>query len=203
MNNLKWNIIPEIKYSKVSCPICKLPCGQKAECYKLDIGKVKNFQRSYQAPNGQILPIFSPNCYFRQKNLWRIDINYILSLSLFEYLSSISGIEDVSCIGKYSCIINIGLLFDEIQIKKETNYRIKDFAKRMLLIEQQVINKKAKKDRPIGVKMPNGNICMDKDLSIEAINHVCSALVGSEKVFEDSLKSLSQVPIIDIEKKGK
>lgn len=176
---------PEISWQKISCPFCGEPTGPSSECHMIDDERKMTTHKTLG-----ILPIFSLNCYFKNTNAWRADINYPVSGGLIKILSSIEGIDNVNPVGPYAFEIAIAKLFSEHDIKLEVNRSYRNFIKTMHVYELNKFN--ITKDKEFNyVKLPNGKTVDISELTESEI------LAIQEKIPESLLDSEDDSDIID------
>lgn len=174
---------PEIRWTKVMCPVCNEPTGPSSECYKIKTDVPKH-QRSMSHPQLGILPVFSENCAFRQNNLWEADLNYPVSSDLLDVIDKVSGVDNVVATKAYTFQIAIGKLFDEKRVKKMVNVAYKEFIKKLQKIEGGLNGNEELKAKLVGIRLPNGVECLLTEENKDSLEIILADLEGTKGIFE-------------------
>jgi hypothetical protein len=139
VKNTDWLKKPEIRWEKRLCPICNEPTGEYSKCH--DPGTKKIFEGLFDEDssfpktieiNGEILPLFSPQCAFRKSNEYIVFVNYPITVEMVELLGAIDGVEKILVKSPYRMNIVIAEQFDESLIKTAFNKNYKDLITRKI-----------------------------------------------------------------------
>lgn len=130
---------PDIRWSKVLCPVCNEPTGPKSKCYENPPADIPIHKRKLMSKQAGITPIYSLSCAFRKTSLWEVIINYPVSKPLVDKLRSIKGVDGIIPIKVYTFQVAISEIFDEAIVKQEINICFKTFIKHMQGLECDTI----------------------------------------------------------------
>lgn len=176
---------PVIMWQPVRCPVCNQPTGPSSRCFELEPGRsIPEYQKKLSSSEMILpLPIFSENCTFRQREVWEFNINYPLSIPLFEKIYNVEGAELVEVTGPYSGRLTVAKMFKSESIRREISSIFKTFIKSMQTLEEKLdTNKKI-----IGIKMPNGQeLYINNNLNEEEVNAQVNYLKSVAENFEKS-----------------
>jgi hypothetical protein len=134
IKNIDWSKKPEIRWEKRLCPICNEPTGEYSKCHDPSTKKLfdgqfdedSGFPRTIEV-NGEILPLFSPQCAFRKSNEYIVFVNYPITVEMINVFGAIDGIERILVKSPYRMNVVIAEQFDEASIKLTVNKSYKDF----------------------------------------------------------------------------
>lgn len=138
-----WTKKPEIRWEKRLCPICNEPTGEYSKCHDPSTKKVfENDGESDGFPktieiNGEILPLFSPQCAFRKSNEFIVFLNYPITYSLANELSEIDGVERICVKSPYRMNVVIAEQFSEANVKAAFNKVYRDHIMRCAKDEKE------------------------------------------------------------------
>jgi len=120
--NVDWSNAPEIRWEKCLCPVCGQPTGPSSRCFEVDPEVVrdadgdKTLVKTIEA-NGEILPIFSPQCAFRKQNDYFFFTNYPLGHPVVSLMGAVHGLEKLVINSPYKGRITIADQFEDYSIK--------------------------------------------------------------------------------------
>lgn len=118
---------PEIRFSKVLCPVCMEPTGRDTDCHLSEQAQSTPKHTRKVVMNRNILPILSVNCYFRNTNLWRADTSHPVSITLVNELSDIPGLNNITPTLAYQFEFSVAPMFDEADVKKQIALKFRHF----------------------------------------------------------------------------
>lgn len=127
-----WTKKPEIRWEKRLCPICNEPTGEMSRCHDPNSKRIFDsadedspFPKTIEV-NGDILPLFSPQCAFRKINDFMVFVNFPITYDMADSLGSIDGVEKILVKSPYRMFVTIAEQFDETQIKQQFNKAYRD-----------------------------------------------------------------------------
>ena len=149
---------PALQWEKVMCVICGQPSGPESRCYENVPEKIPIHKRKIVTGDGIILPIYSPNCAYREDNLWQGIANYPISEPMIARFKQIEGVERIFPIKAYTFRISVGKLFDQKNVMRAVTLAYNAFIKECQALEINKENGNDLKEIPkyLGIKMPNG-----------------------------------------------
>jgi hypothetical protein len=119
---------PTILWTKMLCRFCKAPTGSNHPCEKELDENVPASERLLEV-NGHHIPIFAEDCFYRDKNMWTMTLNFPISELLLLEIKSIPGVESLWANTKYTGTIHISKVFPEKDVLAAINARYKTFIK--------------------------------------------------------------------------
>ena len=127
-----WNKPPEIHWEKTLCPICSYPTGKESKCDQIEeVGQHGLPEGSVVSKTieieGNVYPIMSKQCYFKQYNSFNINTNYPISSPLTRAISEVEGVERFTIKSPYRATLVIAEYFDDITVKKNVNLAYLNF----------------------------------------------------------------------------
>jgi hypothetical protein len=125
--NVDWNKQPEINWEKTLCPLCDKATGGNSKCEEINVesfgpsGPEGSIMSKTIEIEGNIYPVFSKQCYFKQYNSYSINTNFPLSSPLAKVICEIEGVERFTIKSPYRATIIIAEQFDDMIVKKNVN----------------------------------------------------------------------------------
>jgi len=118
---------PEITWEKVLCPRCGEPTGPSSKCETL---KSRDKEKVLHHPTMGILPVFGPNCVFKNENMWKVHTNFPVSLALIDEITQkVDGIQTIIPLKSYTFQIVVAHLFSERDVQRNVNIVYRAFIK--------------------------------------------------------------------------